>query len=1077
MAVTAQVNVKIDSSQAEKTVGKLNETINQSAKSANSLKAELRQTVQELQNLQPGTARFQELSARAGELRDQIQDTNAVVNQLAGNVGERLVRGVTNVVQIGVAGFQALQSGIALFGVESEEVQQTMVRLTALLNLSQAIETFAGLDQKIVEIRASFQSLTTATVAQTVAQEGENIATTQGVVATTALGAAMKALPIIAIVAALGTLAYGLYQYATASSEAEQNEKRRVATLKAQREEQEKQNETIAKESAGYVSLIIQLKATNAGSKERTTLIKQINATYGTTIKNLKDETAFQSQLNLEVANYIAFQKAKFQLQKNEELVQKNLEKQAKLQKELTAAETAYNLEFNKKLGQDDLYAGQREQNLRDYQASINRIKGELDAANKRLDAYGKSNVNVNAVINEITAGTNKYTEATNNNTDAKDDNVKATDAQITAEASLEKQLQSTNEQYTDTLKFIQDLVEIAEIDTPTPKVIDDLQKLIDARIALEGQDLVDVFKELGFEVETTGGNFSVVADNITKAEDKFGTFYESVRRTLASGAVQKSVQDFGVDVAKIVDEASKQLGEGAISKEAFDALIGITDQYSKFNKLIQTTPQIRDIFSVEDLGEYLKLVKDLNVAQGIIKYENIGGQIKEVNKEGISLSDTLKKQQEIVAGFQSELEKYYLGQLDAGKKTFEQSVKNQNLTKEQQDALIKASNESRDKAIEVIAEISKAQAEGVTNIVQTVVEEENQIRNFLFVLQDLRSKNIGDTDDLVKKTLLANTDLLIKETQKVNKIVLDEKKTAAQNLASFEEQMAKKGIDLTKFTEQEKLQIVQEYLDAQVEAVGESELDKLQTQLDNIDDYLAAFQSLFSDFESALTNVTEQENQKRTQSIQDNLDKQTALLDAQLSQRLITQEEYDNQVLQLQQQQEQEEREIAKRSFQTNKRLNLVGATIDGARAVLSTFANTPGELIIKSIAAALAGVFAATQIAVIAKSSFQAATGGIVPGMGSGEIDSVSATLAPGEAVINSKSTDRFLPILDAINQAGGGKSLMPNLPATNQGQRFEVVFPDNKQQEPVRAYVVEADITDAQRRVNRIENSTRF
>ena len=109
-------------------------------------------------------------------------------------------------------------------------------------------------------------------------EEGENIATTQGVVATTALGAAMKALPIIAIVAALGTLAYGLYQYATASSEAEQNEKRRVATLKAQREEQEKQNETIAKESAGYVSLILQLKATNAGSKERTTLIKQINA-------------------------------------------------------------------------------------------------------------------------------------------------------------------------------------------------------------------------------------------------------------------------------------------------------------------------------------------------------------------------------------------------------------------------------------------------------------------------------------------------------------------------------------------------------------------------------------------------------------------------------------------------------------------------------------------------------------------------------------------------------------------------------------------------------------------------------
>ena len=55
MAVTATVNVKIDSSQAEKTVGQLNETLSNSAKSTNSLKAELRQTIQELQNLQTGT--------------------------------------------------------------------------------------------------------------------------------------------------------------------------------------------------------------------------------------------------------------------------------------------------------------------------------------------------------------------------------------------------------------------------------------------------------------------------------------------------------------------------------------------------------------------------------------------------------------------------------------------------------------------------------------------------------------------------------------------------------------------------------------------------------------------------------------------------------------------------------------------------------------------------------------------------------------------------------------------------------------------------------------------------------------
>ena len=289
----------------------------------------------------------------------------------------------------------------------------------------------------------------------------------------------------------------------------------------------------------------------------------------------------------------------------------------------------------------------------------------------------------------------------------------------------------------------------------------------------------------------------------------------------------------------------------------------------------------------------------------------------------------------------------------------------------------------------------------------------------------------------------------------------------------SFEEQMSKKFIDLTKFTEEEKLKLVQEYLDAQ----GETETDKLQSRLDTLDDYLASVQALYSDFESALTNLTEQNNERRTQAIQDGVNAQTQILDSQLQARLITQQEYDNKSLQLQQEQEQQERALAKKSFETNKRLNLVGATIDGARAVLATFASTPGELIIKSIAAALAGVFAATQIAVIARSSFQAATGGIVPGTNSGDIDSVSATLAPGEAVINSRSTSKFLPVLSAINQDGGGRSLMPNLPATNQGQKFEVVFPENKQMQPVRAYVVESDISDAQKRVQRIENSTRF
>jgi hypothetical protein len=961
--------------------------------------------------------------------------------------------------------------------------------MSALLNLSQAIETFGGLGDKLVEIKAGFTpvlqqlglmattqtEVAIATGAADAALVGEAVAADGAAVSTGLFATALNALPLVAIVTALGLLVAGLISYASASSDAEKNEKRRAASLKAQREEEKKATETIAKESAEYVGLIYQLKATNAGSAEREKLIKNINATYNTTLKNLKDEKAFQQQLNLEVANYIVYQKAKFQLQKNEDLVIKNLEKQDDLNKKIADTKktiTALETKLAADVAKSPDYMGYQKQKdeIDALAKTLKGYEGELQSAEKRLQNYGKVSLDANAVINEVTNGTNKYTQATNNNTDAKDKNVDATDAQITAEKSLEAQLDATNKQYTDTLKFIEDLVNISEIKTPTPEIIQQLQKIVDARKSLEERTLSDVFKELAIDVSFANGEMGIIEDGIGRLTDAFGLFYDNNRKALSDASATQSVEEYGETINKLLDEASKKLNEGVFTKEAFDAFKGLTDQYKSFNTLINLTP---DIFSAETLKPFFDATKELLISQDIINFERAQGNLEKVNEEGIIYSKAVKDQAAALKSFQEELTKYYTEEFNIKSRTFETDVKNAKLTAEQEKKLLEDKKSGGKEQERIIAEIVKAQVDGLKNIVETVTTEESTIRNFLNESNKLKADNLKDLDDLVKKALLNNTDLLIKETQKSNAIVLDANKSAKDNLFSFEEQMSKKFIDLTKYTEEEKLKLVQEYLDAQ----GETETDKLQSRLDTLDDYLASVQALYSDFESALTNITEQNNERRTQAIQDGVNAQTQILDANLAARLITQQEYDNQVLQLQQEQEQQERALAKKSFETNKRLNLVGATIDGARAVLATFASTPGELIIKSIAAALAGVFAATQIAVIARSSFQAADGGIVPGTNSGDIDSVSATLAPGEAVINSKSTSKFLPVLSAINQDGGGRSLMPNLPATNQGQKFEVVFPENKQMQPVRAYVVESDISDAQKRVQRIENSTRF
>ena len=99
----------------------------------------------------------------------------------------------------------------------------------------------------------------------------------------------------------------------------------------------------------------------------------------------------------------------------------------------------------------------------------------------------------------------------------------------------------------------------------------------------------------------------------------------------------------------------------------------------------------------------------------------------------------------------------------------------------------------------------------------------------------------------------------------------------------------------------------------------------------------------------------------------------------------------------------------------------------------------------------------------------------GGIVPGNGSPDVDSVPAMLAPGEAVINARSTSMFPQTLDMINRAGGGQNLLPSF-AQDPKMTTGNVFNENKP-EPVRAYVVETEITDTQKRVNRIKQSAEF
>jgi hypothetical protein len=61
--------------------------------------------------------------------------------------------------------------------------------------------------------------------------------------------------------------------------------------------------------------------------------------------------------------------------------------------------------------------------------------------------------------------------------------------------------------------------------------------------------------------------------------------------------------------------------------------------------------------------------------------------------------------------------------------------------------------------------------------------------------------------------------------------------------------------------------------------------------------------------------------------------------------------------------------------------------------------------------------------------------------------------------------------------LNEAGGGKSFMPDLPPSVGKQKFQPVFDTPRQQQIVKAYVVESELSQVQKRITRIERSTSF
>jgi|694.fasta_scaffold02779_4 hypothetical protein len=197
-----------------------------------SLKAQLKEATLEVQRLSEkfGETSEQAVKAaeRASELKDQIGFSSSLID--AFNPDAKF-KSLTSSLAGVASGFAAVQGAIGLFGVESEAVEKTLLKVQSamalsesLQNIGESIDSFKQLGT-VVKNSTVFQAAynfvmgqkvaiqtqdTATTIASTVATKAQAAATNTATVATTASSVAMKVLRGAILATGIGALVIAL---------------------------------------------------------------------------------------------------------------------------------------------------------------------------------------------------------------------------------------------------------------------------------------------------------------------------------------------------------------------------------------------------------------------------------------------------------------------------------------------------------------------------------------------------------------------------------------------------------------------------------------------------------------------------------------------------------------------------------------------------------------------------------------------------------------------------------------------------------------------------------------------------
>lgn len=336
----------------------------------------------------------------------------------------------------------------------------------------------------------------------------------------------------------------------------------------------------------------------------------------------------------------------------------------------------------------------------------------------------------------------------------------------------------------------------------------------------------------------------------------------------------------------------------------------------------------------------------------------------------------------------------------------------------------------------------------------------------------------VGLTEEeksVIRKEYIEDTEKIQEDhTDKMLLIDLAYGKISQEQLVEY---FKKKNATLQ--TEAEKEIAIKQQLNEQLFTLEKQLQDATLTLYNNmIDQKLAANDRLYQD---TIDKIDLEENAFNEQFV-----KRTALEQAKYDAGLA----FDAKRANAERKRQLEEDKLNKKRFNAQKLNDATTVTINTSVAVAKTIAQLGGVGAITPPGLALIAAITAggvVQNAAILGQKYipTYAKGGLVKGAGTGTSDSIDAKLSNGEVVINAKSVKAFAPLLDAINQAGGGVAIpYTNKPIVKSVEKstdynFErlegAILSLNDR--PIETYVTESSITNAQMKAKKLKSRTSF